>query len=250
MTLQIANLSKSFGGLRAVNDVSISVKAGTIHSILGPNGAGKTTLFNLVTGAIAPSAGTVRLLGEDVTGLRPDQLMLRGLVRTFQRTSIFPSMTAGQNIALAVRSRLRLNRSLFVAEAARQVVREETQRVLAAVGLSGGADTPAGELSHGSQHALDIAIGLALAPKVLLMDEPLAGMSKGDRERIAAVIRALRDELGLTVVLVEHDVDVVMRLSDTITVMQNGAVIAEGDPAAIQNSPVVRKAYLSGEMVS
>jgi branched-chain amino acid transport system ATP-binding protein len=250
MTLQIAHLSKSFGGLRAVNDVSISVKAGTIHSILGPNGAGKTTLFNLITGAIAPTTGTVRLMGEEVTGMRPDQLVPRGLVRTFQRTSIFPSITAAQNIALALRSRLRLNRSLFFGSAARQLVREETQRVLAAVGLSAGADTPAGELSHGSQHALDIAIGLALAPKVLLMDEPLAGMSKGDRERIGAVIRDLRDEHDLTVVLVEHDVDVVMRLSDTITVMQNGTVIAEDEPAAIQNSPVVRKAYLSGEMVS
>jgi len=250
VTLQIAHLAKSFGGLRAVNDVSISVRAGTIHSILGPNGAGKTTLFNLVTGALTPTSGTVRLMGEDVTGLRPDQLVYRGLIRTFQRTSIFPSISAAQNIALALRSRLKLNRALFVGDESRHLIGEETHRVLAAVGLASSADVPAGELSHGSQHALDIAIGLALSPKVLLMDEPLAGMSRGDRERVANVIRALRDEHGLTVVLVEHDVDVVMRLSDTITVMQNGTVIAEDEPAAIQNSPVVRRAYLSGEMVS
>ncbi|OOG51196.1 ABC transporter ATP-binding protein [Polaromonas sp. C04] len=250
MTLEVRNLSKSFGGLRAVSDVSITVRPGTIHSILGPNGAGKTTLFNVVTGALPPTSGSVHLMGVDVTGRRPDELVYKGLARTFQRTSIFPSVTVAQNVALALRSRMKLNTSMRVDGDARQLIESETLRVLGAVGLASQAHTTAGQLSHGSQHALDIAIGLALSPKFLLMDEPLAGMSRGDRERIASVIRSLRDEHQLTVVLVEHDVDIVMRLSDTITVMQNGAVIAEDEPLAIQKSPIVKRAYLSGEIAA
>jgi branched-chain amino acid transport system ATP-binding protein len=247
MILEVENLSKSFGGLKAVREVSLTVREATIHSILGPNGAGKTTLFNLVTGALTPSSGRVRLMGQDVTGSRPDALVYKGLARTFQRTSIFPSITASDNIALSIRSRQRLNSALKVtAEIAREI-EAETKQILSVVGLGAHANTVAGRMSHGSQHALDIAIGLALSPRILLMDEPLAGMSRGDREKIGSVIRSLRDDHGLTVLMVEHDVDAVMRLSDTITVMQQGAVIAEGEPAVIKRSPAVRKAYLVGE---
>ena len=247
MILEVQKLSKSFGGLKAVSDVSLTVRKGTIHSILGPNGAGKTTLFNLITGALAPSSGRVHLMGQDITGNRPDVLVYKGLARTFQRTSIFASLSASQNIALSLRSRNRLNSALRVPMKITSEIEAETRQILKVVGLSEQAGGPAGQMSHGSQHALDIAIGLALSPRVLLMDEPLAGMSRGDRERIGRVIRSLRDVHGLTVLMVEHDVDLVMRLSDIVTVMQQGCVIAEDVPSAIKRSPVVRKAYLEGE---
>jgi branched-chain amino acid transport system ATP-binding protein len=247
MILETEKLSKSFGGLNAVREVSITVRKGTIHSILGPNGAGKTTLFNLITGALPPSSGRVRLMGQDVTGSRPDALVYQGLARTFQRTSIFPSISAADNVALSLRSRKRLNAALKVPKDVASEIEAESRRILGVVGLAEHAHAPAARMSHGSQHALDIAIGLALSPQVLLMDEPLAGMSRGDRERIGKVIRSLRDDHGLTVLMVEHDVELVMRLSDTITVMQQGAVIAEDEPAAIKKSPAVRKAYLVGE---
>jgi len=250
MILEIDKLSKSFGGLHAVREVSLAVRQGTIHSILGPNGAGKTTLFNLVTGSLAPTSGRVRLCGRDVTGASPDRLVYQGVARTFQRTSIFPSLSAAGNIALSLRSRRKMNFSLRMPGAVARELAAETRRILRLVGLLEHADTPAGRMSHGSQHALDIGIGLALAPRLLLMDEPLAGMSRGDRQRIGDLIRSLRDEHGLTVLMVEHDVELVMRLSDTVTVMQQGAVIAEDRPEEIQRSPAVRKAYLVGEFAS
>ena len=247
MILEVEKLSKSFGGLHAVRDVSLTVRQGTIHSILGPNGAGKTTLFNLVTGALTPSSGVVRVMGQDVTGWTPNALVYRGLARTFQRTSIFPSISVADNVKLSLRSRRRLNSALRLPKRIVDELEGETRRILAMVGLTEHADTRAGQMSHGSQHALDIGIGLALSPQILLMDEPLAGMSQGDRERIGSVILSLRNEHGLTVLMVEHDVDLVMRLSDTVTVMQQGCVIAEDEPGAIKRSPVVRKAYLVGE---
>lgn len=247
MILKVSNLSKSFGGLKAVQGVNLAVRCGTIHSILGPNGAGKTTLFNLITGALSPSSGRIRLMGEDITGSTPDALVHRGLVRTFQRTSVFPSICATDNIALAIRSRRRLNTALRLPSAVESEIRAEIGQILARVGLPDQSRMLAGQMSHGSQHALDIAIGLALRPQLLLMDEPLAGMSRGDRERIASVIRSLRDEHRLTVLMVEHDVDLVMRLSDVVTVMQQGRVIAEDEPSAIKKSAVVRDAYLVGE---
>jgi branched-chain amino acid transport system ATP-binding protein len=186
-------------------------------------------------------------MGQDVTGSRPDALVYQGLARTFQRTSIFPSISAADNVALSLRSRKRLNAALKVPKDVASEIEAESRRILGVVGLAEHAHAPAARMSHGSQHALDIAIGLALSPQVLLMDEPLAGMSRGDRERIGKVIRSLRDDHGLTVLMVEHDVELVMRLSDTITVMQQGAVIAEDEPAAIKKSPAVRKAYLVGE---
>ena len=247
MILQVESLSKNFGGLRAVADVSMAVRERTIHSILGPNGAGKTTLFNLITGAFSPTSGTVRLFNEDITGATPNVLVGKGLVRTFQRTSIFPSLTAVQNLAIAIRSRKGMNMAIAESRNVANEVTAEAHRILDIVGIREHKDTPSRNLSHGSQHALDIAIGFALAPKVLLMDEPLAGMSRGDRERIADVILALRDDHDLTIVIVEHDIGMVMRVSDTITVLQNGSVIAEGPPCEIKGNPDVKKAYLRGE---
>lgn len=250
MILQTQGLSRRFGGLKAVDRVSFEVAEHTVQSIIGPNGAGKTTFFNLVTGALAPDAGRILFQERDVTGLGPDRLAEMGLVRTFQRTSIFRDFTALENVSLAIRSRERRNQSLFLSRADEQRIDAEARAILAEVGLTGSERTIANNLSHGAQRALDVAIGLAGRPKLILMDEPLAGMSQGDRARIAALIVKLREEMGLTVVLVEHDIGMVMRLSDRITVLQHGQVIATGTPAEIRENADVRSAYLRGSFAA
>jgi len=246
MILQTQGLSLRFGGLKAVDGVSFDVAEHTVQSIIGPNGAGKTTFFNLVTGALLPDAGRILFQGRDVTGFGPDRLAEMGLVRTFQRTSIFREFTAIENVGLAIRSRERRNQSLFLSRADEQRIDEEARAILAGVGLTGSERTIANNLAHGSQRALDVAIGLAGRPKLILMDEPLAGMSQGDRARIATLIVKLREKMGLTVVLVEHDIGMVMQLSDRITVLQHGRVIAAGTPAEIRENVDVRSAYLRG----
>lgn len=250
MILETTGLSRRFGGLRAVDGVSFTVTDNTVQSIIGPNGAGKTTFFNLVTGSIAADSGRILFRGEDVTGHGPDQLVRLGLVRTFQRTSIFKEFSALENVALAIRSRKNLNSALFLSRCDERRIDEEASAILTEVGLSGSESTQADNLAHGSQRALDIAIGLASRPKLILMDEPLAGMSLGDRSRIAALIVKLRDQMRLAVVLVEHDIGMVMKLSDRITVLQHGRVIAEGSPAEIRENPVVRDAYLRGSFAA
>jgi len=246
MMLQVEDLRISFGGLKAVDGVSFSVRQGSIHSLLGPNGAGKTTLFNLVTGALRPMSGTVRFGSRDVTGWSADRLVQAGVVRTFQRTSIFKKLSALENVSLAVRARLGLAARLRIPAPLRAEVRDEAMQCLADVGLARHAEAEAQHLAHGSQRALDVAIGLALKPTLIMMDEPLAGMSQGDRQGIADLVLRLREEKGLTLVIVEHDVGMVMRLSDRITVMQYGKVIADGEPAEIRDNEAVCNAYLKG----
>lgn len=246
MILEVNGLSKNFGGLKAVEDVSFNVGHRAIQSIIGPNGAGKTTLFNLITGSIPPVSGYVRFDGRDVTHMRTDLLAKQGLVRTFQRTSIFANLTLLENVALAVRSRRGIAAAALVPAGLEGEVEDEAHTVLEQVGLAGRERMTAAKLAHGAQRSLDIAIGLALRPRLILMDEPMAGMSRGDREKVAELVLRLRDEFDLTVVIVEHDIGMVMRLSDSITVMQHGRVIAHGSPAEIRDDPAVKKAYLSG----
>ena len=250
MILEASGVSKNFGGLKAVNRVNLSIKQAAIHSIIGPNGAGKTTLFNLITGSIQPVAGKVVFDGADITGWSPERLAKAGLARTFQRTSIFKQLSVLENVALAVRSRDGTSQSIWQPANREDAVLSDARDVLTKVGLIGRETAKAGALAHGYQRALDIAIGLALRPKLILMDEPLAGMSRGDRETIAALITTLRDSLGLTIVVVEHDVGMVMRLSDRITVMQHGEVIADASPAEIRDNEAVRKAYLNGSFAT
>jgi len=250
LILKTQGLSKSFGGLHAVADVSIAVTERTIHSVIGPNGAGKTTLFNLITGAFKPDAGSVRFDGKDVSGWTPNRLAGAGLVRTFQRTSIFRHLSVLENVELAIRSREGRNYSVTMPRQEVQRVREEASALLGQVALQERHAVQAGTLAHGFQRALDIAIGLALRPKLLLMDEPLAGMSRGDRQEIAELILRLRQTFGLTIVLVEHDIGMVMKLSDTVSVMQYGKVIAEGPPLSIRDNDDVKKAYLHGSFAT
>lgn len=249
MILATQSIAKNFGGLRAVDNVSLEILEKEIRSIIGPNGAGKTTLFNLISGALPPASGRILFLGEDVTGYTPNQLAHLGLARTFQRTSIFRSLATIENVCLAIRSRFGLNHAVHLARTTAAEIDHEAFTILETVGIKDFAATPAGLLAHGNQRALDIALGLALRPRLILMDEPMAGMSRGDRERIADVVIRLREEHGLTVVIVEHDIGMVMRLSDTITVMQNGRTIAEGPPALIRESEEVKRAYLHGSFL-
>ncbi len=250
MILETQGLSRRFGGLMAVDAVSFQAVENTVQSIIGPNGAGKTTFFNLVTGAIPPDAGRILFEGRDVTGLGPERLAEMGLVRTFQRTSIFRDFTALENVSLAIRSREKRNQSLYLSRADERRIDDEARAILAEVGLSGHEETLGNNLAHGSQRALDVAIGLAGRPKLILMDEPLAGMSQGDRARIATLIVKLREKMGQTVVLVEHDIGMVMRLSDRISVLQHGRVIATGTPAEIRDNEQVRNAYLRGSFAA
>lgn len=250
MILEATNITKHFGGLKAVNGVDLRIVPASIHSIIGPNGAGKTTLFNLITGAITPAAGTVIFDGVDITGWSPEGLARIGLARTFQRTSVFRNLSALENIALAIRSREGLSRSIWQSVRREAAITAEAMEILGQVRLRGYENSKAGALAHGYQRALDIAIGLALKPKLILMDEPLAGMSRGDRETVASLITSLRDALAVTIVVVEHDVSMVMRLSDRITVMQHGQVIADAPPAEIRDNEAVRKAYLHGSFAT
>jgi branched-chain amino acid transport system ATP-binding protein len=247
-TLAIRGLSRSFGAFRAVEEVSLEVAAGQLHSLIGPNGAGKTTAFNCVSGFLRPDAGQVLLNGRDVTGWAPHRLAAAGLARTFQITRIFGELTVLENVALAARSRA--GRNLEMWRRAQDVASAQTQAldILGRLGLGDRAGANAEHLAHGEKRVLEIAIALALEPTVLLLDEPTAGMSSGETERIAHLIRGLTAHAS--VLLVEHDMEIVLGISDVITVMTQGRVIARGEPAEVARDERVQEAYLGVAAVS
>ena len=246
--LTIQNLSKSFGGVHAVQDVSFSIKEGAIHSVIGPNGAGKTTLFNLITGVYTPSAGQVILRGENVAGLSPDALARRGMSRTFQNLQVCMNMTALDNVMVG--AHLRLNQSLFAAmlrlpslRRADVACRDEAAQLMDFVGVGRYIDAEAGQMPYGALKRLEIARALAARPKVLLLDEPAAGLNHTETGEIEALIRKVAQS-GVTVVLVEHDMKLVMNLSDHILVLDYGKKLAEGSAAEVRANPDVVAAYL------
>jgi branched-chain amino acid transport system ATP-binding protein len=230
--LEVAHLTRDFGGLRAVSDLSFEVRAGEILGLIGPNGAGKTTVFNLVTGFIRPSAGEVRLDGRRLAGLKPHQVVRRGVARTFQIVKPFPHLTACENVALAAQARLRVR-----AEAA-----AEAERRLDEVGLSARRDTPASELTLSDQKRLEIARALATGPRLLLLDEPMGGLNPSEVEQACGLIERIRAS-GVTVVLVEHVMRAIMRISHRVVVMRQGEKIADGPPQAVVADPAVIAAY-------
>jgi branched-chain amino acid transport system ATP-binding protein len=243
--LETDALTKTFGALTAVNDVRLAVEAGSLHSVIGPNGAGKTTLFNLLTGQWAPTSGRIVFDGRDVTGTPPHAIAHLGIARSFQRTSVFPALSLLDNVWMAAFARHPSWRGLVWRRADRfPGLTERARAALAEVGLAEQADRPAREISHGEQRQLELAIALAAAPRLLLLDEPAAGLSPDETQKMVALVRALKGRY--TIVLIEHKIDVVMTMSDRISVMHFGSVIAEGTPTEIQRNAEVRRAYLGG----
>jgi branched-chain amino acid transport system ATP-binding protein len=242
--LEVRGLSKRFGSLVAVRDISLTVAPGELRAVIGPNGAGKTTFFNLVSGFFAPSAGSILFDGRDITGVPAYRRVGLGMARTFQITEVFPELTVFENIRIVaeVAAGYRLRPWLNRTEAAE--LRRRIEETLEFSALSGKADRVVGELAHGDQRAAEIAMALALKPHLLLLDEPTAGMGDQETYEITQLIRRLHKAGKLTIVLIEHDMRVVFHLADRITVLDQGRFLAEGTPQEIAASPAVQTAYL------
>ncbi|WP_137388369.1 ABC transporter ATP-binding protein [Rhodoligotrophos defluvii] len=241
--LETKDLTKEFFGFRAVDNVSLKVHRGEIHALIGPNGAGKTTCFNLLTKFLAPSHGTIRYKGQDITGLKAADVARLGLVRSFQISAVFPHLTVLENVRIALQRRRRGDSfDFWRSEKVLHSLDGEAKALIEAVGLKDYVAALAAELSYGRKRALEIATTLALDPEMLLLDEPMAGMSQEDVERIAQLIRKVAKDR--TVLMVEHNLSVVASLSDRITVLARGQVLAEGDYATVSKDPRVIEAYI------
>ncbi len=244
--LETRALSRSFGALRAVADVNFAVEPGELRAIIGPNGAGKTSFFHLISGVIRPTAGQVWFRGEEISALPAPDRCRRGISRTFQITSIFPEFTVIENVRIAIQLKAGGNFRLLGGRSLLSSTESQARASLEFLGLLDRADLPASTLPHGDQRLLELAMALAQRPQLLLVDEPTQGLSPEDTEAAVAVIRQITKERALTVLLVEHDMDVVFNLADRISVLHLGQLIAEGSPAEIRANPEVQKAYLGG----
>jgi branched-chain amino acid transport system ATP-binding protein len=237
-----SGLRKEFRGFVAVRDVDLSVAEGSVHALVGPNGAGKTTLFNLLTGFLTPSAGRIELAGRDVTGLPPERIAGLGVARSFQITTLFPALTVRDHVELALQARTTLGWRFWRSDKHMRRFRDRAGELLAEVGLADHADIPVEALAYGRKRALELAVALALDPRLLLLDEPTAGMGAEDIDSTVALVK--RVAAGRTVVLVEHNMSVVASLADRVTVLQQGTVLVEGSYAEVREDPRVVTAYL------
>ncbi len=244
--LRLENLRKAFGALIVTDDLSLELMPGELHAVIGPNGAGKTTLIDQISGLIAPDAGTIRFAGRDITALPMHARARLGLARSFQVSSVLAGFSALENVALAVQARAGSSFRVFGRAAAEAALNEPAMAALADVGLAERAQVPAGELSHGEKRALELAIALAMEPKLLLLDEPMAGTGPEETARLVELLRRLKGRFPL--LLVEHDMTAVFALADRISVLLYGRILASGEPAQVRADPRVVAAYLGDEL--
>ena len=244
--LQLTDLHKNFGGLVVTDGVTLDIGPGELHAVIGPNGAGKTTLINQISGLIAPTAGTIRFNGADVTGVPANQRAELGLARSFQITSVLPRFSALENVALAVQARAGTSYRFFKRADREQAVNDAAGAALAEVGLAGREQMVAAHLSHGEKRALELAIAVAMQPKLLLLDEPMAGTGHEESARLIDVLRRLKGRFSM--LLVEHDMNAVFALADRISVLTYGRILASGPPDAVRTDQKVVAAYLGEEM--
>ncbi len=242
VAIETRSLIKDFKGFRAVDDVNLKVRRGTIHALIGPNGAGKTTCFNLITKFLQPTSGHIYLNGQDITRLAPASVARLGLIRSFQISATFPHLTLLENVRIALQRQLGTSFHFWRSETSLNALNDRALEILHDVGLDGAESTIAAELPYGRKRVLEIATTLALEPEVMLLDEPMAGMGREDISRISQLVRAAAK--SRTVLMVEHNLSVVADLSDTITVLARGRVIAEGPYAAVSQNPQVIEAYM------
>jgi branched-chain amino acid transport system ATP-binding protein len=242
--LQVNNVSKHFGNLIAVNDISMNVEPGELRAIIGPNGAGKTTFFNLITGFFAPTSGRIIFDGQDISDLLPARRVWRGMARTFQVTEVFPELSVRENLRISVEVASGLRLHAWLSRSDDEKIRARVSELLDMGSLGGKAERQVGELSHGDQRATEIMMALALNPRLLLLDEPTAGMGDQETYDITQLIRRLHKDSKLTIVLIEHDMRVVFHLADRIMVLDQGKFLAEGTPPEIAANKAVQTAYL------
>jgi branched-chain amino acid transport system ATP-binding protein len=246
--LELRSVTKRFGGVVATDNVALEVAQGEVHALIGPNGAGKTTLIGQISGSLQTDVGTIRFLEKDVTALRQHERVRLGVARSYQITSIFKRFSVLENLALAVQARSGSSFSFWRPVAAEAALFDEARTISVEIGLAERLDVKAGNLAHGEQRALEVGLALATRPRLVLLDEPMAGMGLEESQRMIALIGRIR--AGVTVLLVEHDMDAVFRLADRITVLVNGRVIASGNPAEIRADKDVRRAYLGDELAA